>query len=343
MNIQLEKYLDKFEKIIDPERQGRIEDICRKTFNFQKVNELPFIYENTDMARDRDWPEFPYNDTFTDPEKMLLDQLREPFLHYQLKDYHPVNIRCNYGTVILPSVFGTPYKLTEYSLPWANHLEGRENIESLLEKGIPDIFNGLGKKVFETAGFYKEILKNYPKLKKAVKIYHPDLQGPLDVAHLIWGHDIFMAMYDCPDIVHRLLKLITDTYLVFMRKWKKLIGEWDELSAHWCFYMKGEILLRNDSAVLISRGHYEEYSKQYDQVILNEFSGGNHYCGCGNTFIESMCEIKNLLSIHCGQPELNDINLLVKSAGANNLVLLEFPEKHSLKKLDTGVFLKKSV
>ncbi|GAH86993.1 unnamed protein product, partial [marine sediment metagenome] len=217
MKNLVEKYLSKFEATVDLEHQEKAFSTCRKALNFEEVAELPFVFPEEANVPELDWPVFLYNDGFSDPAKMLLNQLRIPLIRNQLKDYSPLNIRCNYGTVIMPSIFGTDFKLTENSMPWSFHVKSRDEIHRILEKGIPGFENGLGKKCFETAEYYMEVLSNYPKLKKAIVIYHPDLQGPFDVAHLIWGSDIFLALYDCPELVHKLLEYLLNLVGCVMR------------------------------------------------------------------------------------------------------------------------------
>jgi len=333
----LKKYLGKLERMIDPARQAATRSSIQKVFNFEKVPELPFIdLGGIAGLADKDWPSYSYNEAFFDPAKMLLNELLTVFQHVQLRDYHALNIRCNYGTVILPSIFGVKYRLTETSLPWAGHYGSREEIKKLLAKGVPDLESGLGKNCFETAEYYRKILAEYPKLKKAITVYHPDLQSTFDAAHLIWGHDILYAMYDCPELVHEALALITETYSRFMRKWKKHTGEGNEYSTHWNYYMKGGIMLRDDSAVMISPAHYEEFVKPYDQKLLNEFGGCLHFCGKGDTFIRSMCASTKLYGINTSQPELNNMEQMLSLCRDNKLVLLGLPEKYIPKNADTG-------
>ena len=339
MNAIIEKYLSKFEAMVDLEHQQRSREICRKVLEFEQVEALPFVLSDESGAPDTDWPTFPYNDTFVDPAKMLLDQLRKPFIHNQLRDFHPLNIRCNYGTVILPNIFGAGFQLTENSMPWAHHIGDRDEIRKLVDQGIPDCKSGLGGKCFETAQYYKQVLSGYPKLEEAISIYHPDLQGPFDVAHLIWGPNIFLASYDCPDLVHELLSLITDTYALWMRAWKEFTGEGNRFTTHWSFYIKGGIIPRNDTAVILSSEHYDEFVKPYDQTLLDEFGGCIHFCGKGDQFVESMCKSRNLSGIHASQPELNDVELLVKSALSNRIALLGLPEKYVSSELRTGVIV----
>jgi hypothetical protein len=328
MTDTLHQYLAKFEATIDLDHQDRARDACRRVFEREPVDEVPYVLAGEYEDIDTDWPVFAYNDTFADREKMLLDQLRGPFLHNQLRDFHPLNIRTNYGTVILPSVFGAGYQLTETSLPWVHHLAGREAIEALVERGVPDLGTGLGGLCFETARYYQEVLAGYPRLARAIAIYHPDLQGPFDVAHLIWGPDILYALYDCPALVHALLRLVVETYRQWMHAWKALTGEGNAFTTHWNLYIKGGIMLRDDTPVMLSPDHYEEFVKPYDQDLLDEFGGCIHYCGKGDRFISSMCRSRNLYGINASQPELNDVDLLIESAQANRLVLLGLREEY---------------
>ena len=337
MEEMLRKYLGKLEGMLDLKWQAETRSAIKKIFNFEPVAELPFIdLRGVEEVADKDWPSYPYNDAFFDPAKMLLNELGIVFRHVQVRDYHSLNIRGNYGTVILPSIFGAIYQLTETSLPWASHFDSREDIKKLIAKGLPDYKNGLGKTCFETATYYSETLKAYPKLKKAISIYHPDLQSTFDAAHLIWGHDILYAMYDCPGLVHELLSLITETYIVFMKKWKLHTGEGNDYSTHWNYYIKGGIMLRDDSSVMISPAQYVEFVKPYDQRLLNEFGGCIHFCGKGDAFIRSMCESKNLSGINTSQPHLNNMEQMVKLCFEKKIALLSLPEKYIPKNAVTG-------
>lgn len=339
MKELLKKYLSKFNATVDLEHQQKAEALCRKVFEFQPVEELPFVFEDAPDGVDTDWPSFPYNDTFHDPAKMLLDQLRAPFIHNQLRDFRPLNIRCNYGTVILPSVFGAGFQLTETSLPWVHHLDGRDAIEALILRGPPDEEAGLGERCFETLRFYHEVLSDYPNLERAITIYHPDLQGPFDLAHLIWGPGIFYGLYDCPELVHALLSLITHSYSAWMKRWKTLAAEGNRFTTHWNFYIKGGIMLRDDTPVMLSPAHYETFVKPYDQALLDEFGGCTHFCGNGDAFVPSMCESRNLFGIHASQPELNDVGRLIDSAVSSRTVLLGLPEAYLPDDMDTGAIV----
>lgn len=325
---QLQRYLAKFEKAIDPDRYEAIEQAYRDLFAWQEMDPLPFIWSSLPPVADDDWPIPAYNDTFVDRELMLLDQLRPCFLHHQTGDQFPLCIRTNYGTVILPSILGAQWQLTENSMPWAHHLPDRNAIRALVDGGVPNLRDGLGGTCFDTASYYHEALAPYPKLARYCRIYHPDLQGPFDVAHLLWGPDIFLSLYDEPELVHSLLDLVTETYIAYLQAWRAHVGEDEPWTAHWTFLMRGGAMLRDDTPVMLRTAQYEEFVKPYDQRVLDAFGGCIHYCGCGDAFIESMSTSRNLYGINISQPDWNDMDRFWRAVTTNSLVVLGMPDAY---------------
>ncbi len=346
VSSELARYLARFERLIEAGREERAARAYRRVFAWEATEALPFIWEDWGDAppvADPDWPEYPYNDAFYDPGMMLLNQLREPFWHYQLGDDYPLAIRTNYGTVILPSILGGRYQLTETSLPWAHPLEGGAcAIRRLVERGMPDPRAGLGARCYETAAFYRETLQEYPALASAVRIYHPDLQGPFDVAHLLWGAEILTALYDEPELVHALLDLVTQTYIAWLRAWQSWIGEDTALTAHWNFMMRGGAMVRDDTAVMLSAAHYRAFVQPYDQRILDAFGGCLHFCGRGAAFVGDMADSRNLYGLHISQPELNDMEAIWRLAQERRLVLLGLPEAYAPPGAAAGATLRRS-
>ena len=338
----LDHYLTKFDRLINEGHYERIEEVYRRVFAGEEMEQLPFFWSDLPPIPDEDWPSFPYNDTFVDREKMLLDQLRGPFLHYQAGDDYPLNIRTNYGTVILPSILGASWQLTETSMPWTHHLPDREAIRRVIEAGIPDVHAGLGRACLETAAYYREKLAPYPNLARYTHIYHPDLQGPFDVAHLLWGPDIFLALYDCPELVHQLLDLVTRTYITWLSHWKAFTGEGNDFTVHWAVWMRGGALLRDDTAVMLSKAQYLEFVKPYDQKVLDVFGGCIHYCGCGDQFVAEMATSRNLYGLNISQPELNDMDKAWRAARQNCLVLLNLDEAFVPADARSGVTVRRS-
>jgi len=100
--------------------------------------------------------------------------------------------------------------------------------------------------VLEMGQRFMEIARQYPKIGKYVFIYHPDLQGPMDICEVLWGSTIFYATLDEPALVKDLLELAVATYTAFLREWEKIVPFRPEGNAHWGLYHKGKIMLRDD-------------------------------------------------------------------------------------------------
>lgn len=228
------------------------------------VRGLIFVRGGGNRAPARiEWPKIRINPALKDLELMLLRELAAVSANVAEGNGQILNIRCNYGTTILPSLFGVGifYMDDEHDTLPASHAlpGGADGIRALVEAGVPDFNRGWGPRVFETAAYYREKLKPYPKLSEYIRLYHPDLQGPLDLAEMIWGSGIFMEFYDNPELVKSFLALLTETYRRFMRRWNELAPPLnDRFPAHWGWGHRGKIVLRDDSAMNLSPEMYRE-------------------------------------------------------------------------------------
>lgn len=224
-------------------------------------------------------------------------------------------MRTNYGTGILPSLFGAQiFMMDEHlaTLPTTMPLHGSiETLQRLIERGVPDLEKGVGKLTLETGKYYKQLFEKYPNISRYIAIYHPDLQGPLDVCELFAGSNLFLYLIDFPEIIKQFL--ITDTYIQFIQQWHKIIPP-QSYTVHWGMLIKGSVMLRDDSATNISPEMVEEFVVPYDQIIMDKFGGGAiHFCDKGDHFIEVISKTRGLYAIHMGQPELNNIEVILQN------------------------------
>jgi len=242
----------------------------------------------------------PYSmqETHDDIEKMFYNQMLGAFGSARQKNDGIPMLRADYGTGTLPSLFGAKSIIVNNNMPWTEHLS-LDEIKKILSKGEISLENGFGAKVIETYEFYKNALSKYPNLKEKVKLYHPDLQGPFDVAHILWGSDIYMAIYDEPDMVKELMQLVTDTYIKFLDKVKTVIDDEIEVDGkiynyHWNSLFPGSVTVRDDSSVNLSQDCYTEFVLPYNEKIFNYYKTATmHFCGQANQWT------KNLLECEC--------------------------------------------
>jgi uroporphyrinogen-III decarboxylase len=165
--------------------------------------------------------------------------------------------------------------------------------------------------VLEMAQRYVAIGQEYPKIGATIHIYHPDLQGPMDICEIIWGSSMFYSLYDQPDLVKALLEIVTETYIRFLRAWTEIVPFREGGNVHWGLFHGGNIMLRDDSAMNLSAAMFNEFIRPYDQRLLAEFGGGAiHFCGRGDHYIADMSEMDGLYTINMSQPDYNDMETI---------------------------------
>ena len=270
------------------------------------------------------------NEALDDFDKMLYQQL-EGVVHLMSSDIGKVlSVRPNYGTPTLASYF--PIEIVKMidaqdCLP-ANYpvRGGIETISKIIDNNSIDIFSHdcFGKKALEMGHIMTEIFSKYDKTAKYIHIYHPDTQGPMDLAEIIWGSGIFIDSYEEKDLLHALLRLITDTYIKYMDYWLDNIHQFDDKhSVHWGMIHRGRIFLRNDSAMNFSPEMYNEFFMPYDSELSNRYGSCMHFCGKGDHYIPMATTIEKLYAINLSQPELNDMETLFRSSVDRGVYILD--------------------
>lgn len=172
------------------------------------------------------------------------------------------------------------------------------------------------------------------KIEKYVEIYHPDLQGPLDICELMWGEDLFYAMYDEPELVAAVMQLITDTYMRFMERWQALVPPRDDICCHWDNVMhRGQIVLRNDSAMNLSPEFYDTFARAFDSQLMERYGGVIHFCGRGDHYIHLLKTIPNIYGVNMSQPHLNDMATIYQNTVDCGIQLLAFDRAAALRDL----------
>jgi len=340
MNDTLQRCLDDLERRIDPDEEERLlaqwVAFCEGRFQGDVFSPR----RRRSALPDMQWPAVSVNAALEDYDLMALQQFGECSRRLAGGEGLLLNVRCNYGTCILPSLFGAEVFLMDdelNTLPTCRPLAGQDSIRSILEAGRPDVRAGRGGRVLEMGERFAEIALRYPKIGRCARIYHPDLQGPLDACELLWGSDIFYALYDSPEMLHQLLALVTDTYAAFMRAWQEIVPPAGQHATHWGFLHAGRIMLRDDSATNLSPAMFEEFARPYDRRLLNEFGGGAvHFCGRGDHFVEALSGIAGLHAVHASQPELNDLETICRHTVDKGINLLGVARSTAEKALADG-------
>jgi len=250
-------------------------------------------------------------------------------------------VRCNYGTAILPSLFGGELFLMDKeidTLPACRPLQGGSDaVKRLLDHGVPDLNAGQRDAVFRMGHYYRQLFAGYPKIAECVHVFHPDLQGPMNVCEMLWGGSLYVDLYDKPDLVKDFLSLITETYIRFMRQWNGLFPPLDGFAVHWSMLHRGCIMVRNDAATNLSPAMYEEFVRPCDERLLGEFKGGGiHFCGRGDHFIAKAASIPGVGAFNITQPHLNDLEAIFQSTIDRGIQLIGFERQAAEQALRQG-------
>jgi hypothetical protein len=274
-----------------------------------------------------DWPTVSVNQAIRDPRAMLLQQFAGCSGAISSGSGARMNVRCNFGTGIMPSLFGCRTFMMDEDLnvlPTGVPLGSADKVRALLDAGVPDIRGGMGGRVFDVAETFLDTLARNDVLARNIELYHPDVQGPMDVAEVVWGSDMFYAFHDDRELLKAFLSLVTDTYEAFMRAWYRLVGRPGRYATHWGMMFKGVLMLRNDSLMNLSPDAYVDFARPMDERLFAAFggSGGVHFCGRGDHYISAMSEMKGLTAVAMSQPDWNDMETIYRNTVDKGVKLL---------------------
>lgn len=308
---RLDRLLSRLEETLDEDHLGRVERLHLDAMARRPVRRLPLT-----LVFPPDVELFPYAEAFEDPAKMLHNELlrtvggTSTWNSARLKDDFTPHVRSNHGIGIIASLFGARWRIVNDAMPWVDHLEPAA-LRAAAARGVPDLHRALGQRVLDTHAFYRETLSRYPKCARSIRITQPDLQGPFDIAHLLAGTDIFLAVVDDPGFVRDLLAVVTDTYIAFRRLLEPGLthaaGD-GAVYLHGCLF-GGKVLIKDDTAVVnLSGDMHREFSKAYNDRILEAFGGGSyHFCGPSRPWTRAAIDSPWLRGVNYGNPEMQDL------------------------------------
>ncbi len=342
----IEKYLQDLERRIDPQVEESLLEQWRAFADGQCTEEIFAPKRPQPSPPSVEWPHVLVNEALEDFEAMALQQLELCSKSLAEGSGALLAVRCNYGTGILPSLFGAERFLMDRdidTLPACRPLDGgAEAVKRLVDKGVPDLNAGQGETTLRMGLYFVQLLKDYPRLSQYVHLYHPDLQGPMNICEMLWGSALYLDLYDKPDLVRDFLSLITETYIRFMRRWEETIVAGSQLTdrselrtdncqlttayaVHWSMLHRGRIMVRNDASTNLSPAMYEDFAQPFDQRLLDELGGGAiHFCGRGDHLIATFSDLSGLHAVNTTQPALNDAEAIFSSTVDKNINLLGF-------------------
>jgi len=324
----LKLLLKKLDSELSAENQAKIFNCHRRALNWEETDRLPLLITFPFPEECAFYP-FPHHEALMDPEKMLFNELVYAFdtsilLHSQIEDDLSYTIRANFGTVIIASVFGGKVEQRGDNPPWVRHYETKDSLKAIFDKDPLDFTCGYVSKVVETYKFYNHVFSEYPNLKKCVKLVLPDLQGPLDSLELLWGSEIYSDFIIDPELVEKGLKLMAESQVGLAKYLLQFTTDDKQGFTHQhATTIKGNILIRNDSAIMISPDMYRNQVAVYDEFVLHEMNGGGiHSCGNIDFNVPSIFSLNSIQCFDFGQSWLNDIDSVYSIARERKIALI---------------------
>jgi len=248
-------------------------------------------------------PDYNNYEIHYDPEKMFVSELKKALSAAMAEGDAVPSVRANVGCGALCTLFGgLKQNFYEDKMPWLQEHLSEEQIRSLTVEQLEE--SSEFKAGLEQMRFMKEMLAG-----TGIEVYPMDLQGPIDMAHLLMGDEFFYSVYDDPELVHQVLELAMAACIYGMEKCLEIIAPKDYVCHYNRLVLPADhpLKISEDTSTLLSLEHLEEYMMPYTQRLLNHFGGGYiHYCGNNQHLLELAPTLKNSLALNFGNPERHD-------------------------------------
>ena len=209
-------------------------------------------------------------------------------------------LRADTGTGTLATIAGCELIPSDYCLPWTTHLShdamaAFDASGNLAERGIMP----------EVREYYAAVRERLPE---EVHCFCADTQGPFDLVHLLYGNDLFYAVYDEPEFIHALLEKVTQLYIEGTRMMKSWISEPLDEGFHFDLALAyGGVRVCEDSSTLLSPTMVAEFVLPYQRRALEAFGGGFvQYCGHNDALYAGVLANPAVRGLNFGNPERHD-------------------------------------
>ncbi len=233
-------------------------------------------------------------------EVILCAELQRIASRKHILDFDVPAVRTDFGTSIFPSAFGCPLCFSEGRHPWSEPIIF-DDPSKVFQIKKPSVRDGLLGVVLDFTRFAVK------ETRGSVPIKMTDLQGPIDVAYLLWeSNSFFLALFDAPRAVHHLLEMVTELIIEFVHAQRKEAQGTEFIPCHLQHYLPwGEgICVSEDLLSLLSPELYREFALPYIDILSREFGGVLiHSCGNFSHNLEVLLEVENLKGINFGATE----------------------------------------
>jgi len=260
------------------------------------------------------FPAYTPSEVHFDTDKMLLDEMRRMAGVAQAGMDGVPSARANMGCGIFPSLFAgiVPMLFDDEKMPWIQTHLSRDEIAALREKDI--VLTDEFRMALTHMAYQAEKLDGTGTL-----VYPLDLQGPFDMAHIVYGDAFFYDLYDEPALMHHLLSLCCHAIALGADECLKIMPRSDAYIAHYNGVViprtLGGFKISEDTSTLVSAEHIDEFVIPYTTRVLEHTKGGYiHYCGRNDALLERVLAHPLVHGLNFGNPEKHDMEKVLRQA-----------------------------
>jgi len=273
------------------------------------------------------FPDYHPGETHNDKAKMLLSGMKAMLYTATAGPHGIPSIRANMGCSVFPSLFPgiSPLLFDDGKMPW------------IVEHLSQDTIRGLRKEDITLTSEFKTALEHMAYIAEKIEgigayVFPLDLQGPFDIAHIVYGDQIFYDIYDEPELIHHLLSLSCDAIELGITECLKFMPGSDKVIAHYNNLVmprsRGGIKISEDTSTLLSADHIDEFVVPYTRRVL-EFAGGGyiHYCGRNDHLLKRTLEYEKNYGLNLGNPDKHDMDAVLKQTAQAGKVYYGYLQK----------------
>lgn len=260
----------------------------------EKPDAWPIILSAPLNAEQQAIPDPNLKEAFYDADLMLCSQVRGACAGFNSRSDAVPSIRANLGTASTLACIGLQQEVFTDKMPWLQQHLTRKEVAALEPDDIK-IQGDFGRGLSYMRRFI-EILGD------ALPVYCLDTQGPLDLAHLILGDDIFLAFYDDPPFVHHLMEIALEIGVRAHTWLKEINGEPADAQFHSGLYAENMgIRICEDTSAIIGPDLLEKFAMPYTRRLAQRFGGAwIHYCGRNDHLTDAVCRIPEIRAVNFG-------------------------------------------
>jgi len=231
-------------------------------------------------------------------------------------------VRSNLGVITIPAIAGLPFSTPKDSMPWPGRPLAMDEIRAARNKNLVE------SEVFRlAAGFYNIHRESG---EKQIAAYLPDTQGVFDIAHLLYGDEIFTSVLDTEE-GNWFSELMEISLQLYIRATKALKAEHKEefgtmVHGHGTeqgvYFPNAGARISEDTAILLSPEMIEHSIIPFIKRSVQPFIGGFvHYCGYHPALFDQLTALPEIKAIDLGNPEKYNTRLLLERCAETGTVL----------------------